>query len=448
MQSALVQRSYRASCPGCGAPVELRSARSTHAVCGFCRSTLLRQESGLAPAGQMAALFDDHSPLQCQATGRWQGQAFEVVGRLQYRGPAGPWSEWALLYADGASALLLEDHGAYVLAQVAQFEREPPPATALREGLRTVLTGQAFTVSSNEPVLVQAGEGELPAFAPPGTPFTRVTLRNEAGQVLWLLYGGERPIVFRGQAVGLPALRLQGLREASVREEQVRHLACPACGAPVVVQLASSRAATCSACHGVIDLTPGPDGERRHVTQDEPVPLLLPLGRVGRMSGVAWQVLGFRQREGHAPGEPQERFAWGEYLLYNHRRGFQFLACGPQGWHRIENLAGAPQLSPREQTATFTGREYRLAAHYEAHTVHVSGEFFWPVHRGQRSYIRRFARRGEGLLLQESGRRQQWVRLLPLRAANVARAFGLPSGSLDASEPPWLLRLLHWFAPV
>ena len=38
-----VQRHYRAPCPGCGAPVEFRSAQSTFAVCGYCQSTVVRQ---------------------------------------------------------------------------------------------------------------------------------------------------------------------------------------------------------------------------------------------------------------------------------------------------------------------------------------------------------------------------------------------------------------------
>ncbi len=79
------QRSYRAPCPGCGAPVEFRSAQSTHAVCGFCQSTVLRQGETLLRIGKMAELFDDHSPLQLQASGIWNNKPFTLVGRLQYK---------------------------------------------------------------------------------------------------------------------------------------------------------------------------------------------------------------------------------------------------------------------------------------------------------------------------------------------------------------------------
>ena len=62
-----LERVYRAPCPGCGAPVEFRSAQSTHAVCSFCRSTVVRDGDTLSRIGKMAELFEDHSPLQLLA---------------------------------------------------------------------------------------------------------------------------------------------------------------------------------------------------------------------------------------------------------------------------------------------------------------------------------------------------------------------------------------------
>ena len=87
------QRAYRAACPGCGAPVLFRSAQSTHAVCGYCHSTVVRQGEVLQRLGKLAELFDDHSLLQIGVTGKHKGMGFVVVGRLQYqargRGPNG-----------------------------------------------------------------------------------------------------------------------------------------------------------------------------------------------------------------------------------------------------------------------------------------------------------------------------------------------------------------------
>jgi len=77
------ERSYTAPCPGCGAPVEFRSAQSTHAVCSFCRSTVVRDGATLARIGKIAERFEDFSPLQLLARGLWQARPFTLVGRLR-----------------------------------------------------------------------------------------------------------------------------------------------------------------------------------------------------------------------------------------------------------------------------------------------------------------------------------------------------------------------------
>ena len=104
------QRYYRAPCPGCGAPVEFKSAQSTHAVCGYCQSTVVRSGDVLTRLGKMAELFDDHSPLQLMASGRIQLDGkdvpFTLIGRLQYKGDAGVWTEWAAFLNDGTLATL------------------------------------------------------------------------------------------------------------------------------------------------------------------------------------------------------------------------------------------------------------------------------------------------------------------------------------------------------
>ena len=94
------QRIYSAPCPGCGAAVEFRSAQSTHAVCAYCQSTVVRQGETLARIGKMAELFDDFSPLQLMATGRLEQRAFTLVGRLQYK--------YAVVFAQVRQAAVVE----------------------------------------------------------------------------------------------------------------------------------------------------------------------------------------------------------------------------------------------------------------------------------------------------------------------------------------------------
>ena len=76
----------------------------------------MRDGEALQRIGQVAELFDDHSPLQLGAAGRHQGAPFVLVGRLQYRYAEGTWNEWHALFDNGRSGWLSEDNGAYVFA--------------------------------------------------------------------------------------------------------------------------------------------------------------------------------------------------------------------------------------------------------------------------------------------------------------------------------------------
>ena len=84
------QRRYEAPCPGCSAPVPFQSAQSTHAVCAYCHSSVVRQADALARLGRIADEFTDYSPLKIGATGQWRGKAFTLVGRLQLGNAAAP----------------------------------------------------------------------------------------------------------------------------------------------------------------------------------------------------------------------------------------------------------------------------------------------------------------------------------------------------------------------
>ena len=416
------QRIYRAACPGCGAPVEFRSAQSTHAVCSFCHSTVVRDGAKLSRIGKMAELFDDHSPLQLMAAGRWQAKAFSLVGRLQYKAASGTWTEWIALFDDASTALLAEDNGAYVLTFPATASRELPPAAQFRVGAATAIAGKTFNISSNEQAALISAQGELSKLPPLGQQFPMVELRSADGEVLSIDYGSTPPSVTRGRAVLLDELQLTGLREESAKEDKGRQFSCPNCGAPVAVQLAESKSITCRACNSLIDLTQGIGSELLHAVQDEPVEPLIPLGTVGQLQGTAWQVVGFQHRMGEEPGG-EEQFGWSEYLLYNRTRGFVFLVDTEEGWSVVRPTTGSPSYVDGSSIAVYLGTKYQLKYSYNAHTSYVAGEFYWPVERGHKTYNRDFAKGNSLLSMEQTPREITWSSGNPIDSDKVAAAF-------------------------
>lgn len=433
MATPTPQRAYRAPCPGCGAPVEFKSAQSTHAVCAYCQSTVVRNGDTLQRIGKMAELFDDHSPLQLQASGTWQGQAFTLVGRLQYKYGEGTWTEWHALLADGSSAFLSEDNGAYVFTAT-QPPRALPEAKRFRVGATTAINGQLFVVASNQPVALISAQGELPRLPELGALHAMVELRSQSAgakageggaEVLSVDYSTQPPTLSRGQAVRLEDLKLSGLRDESVKGERGRQFDCPSCGACLTVQLGSSKTITCGSCHSLIDLSQGIGGELQHATQDEPVNPLIALGSTGQLQGVTWQVVGFQHRLGTDPADPDEHFGWEEYLLYNASRGFIFLVDSTEGWSIVKPATGAPVVSANGQSATYHGTRYALKESYTAQTGYVLGEFYWQVSRGQTTTNRDYASGKSLLSMEQSAQELTWSVGSAVSSDVIVKAFKL-----------------------
>ena len=405
--------------------MEFRSAQSTHAVCGFCQSTVVRQGDVLSRIGKMGELFDDHSPLQLFATGKYKDRNFTLIGRLQYKTAEGTWAEWNAMFDDGTSGWLAEDNGAYVFTQPSTQQQNMPPADRYVVGKQVGVNGKPFSVASNVSAALISAQGELPRLPPLGQAFQVVELRSASGEVISIDYTGIPPTVSQGTAVLLDDLALKGLKDASSKEEKGRQFNCPHCGAPVTVTLATSKSITCGSCNSVIDLSQGIGGELKSAIQDEPVQPLIPLGTLGQLQGVQWQVVGFQHRMGVVPGD-DEHFGWSEYLLYNQKRGFSFLVDSEEGWSLVRPTTGAPTMtSSSARSASYLGTNYTLKYSYTAETNYVCGEFYWVVQRGQKTENKDFANGKRLLSLEQTPTELVWSSGDQLASEVVAKAFKL-----------------------
>jgi hypothetical protein len=386
---------------------------------------VVRNGDVLQRIGKMAELFDDHSPLQLQASGTWNGKAFYLVGRLQYKYAEGSWTEWHALLADGSTGYLSEDNGAYVFTTTTPVQRVMPEAERFRVGATTAINGVSFSVASNAQVALVSAQGELPRLPALGASFAMVELRNAQAEVLSVDYSTQPPTVSLGKSVLLDDLKLSGLRDESVKDEKGRQFSCPNCGAALSLQLASSKSVTCGSCNSIIDVSQGIGGELKHAIQDEPVQPLIPLGSSGLLQGVQWQVVGFQHRMGYEATDPDEHFGWEEYLLYNAKRGFVFLVDATDGWSLVRPATGAPVVSSTGQNATYLGTRYQLMTSYTAETNYVVGEFYWQVSRGQKTSNRDYASGKSLLSMEQSPTELTWSVGGKIDSSVVANAFKL-----------------------
>lgn len=431
------QRAYRAACPNCGAPVEFASAASASAVCSFCRSTLVRDGDALRRIGVSAELFDDHSPLQLGASGRYQGAAFTLVGRLQYGYADGTWNEWHALFDSGKGGWLSEDNGAYVFAFDAPLQGVTPAADELVAGERRLVNGAAWNVASVTRAHLIAAQGELPR--PPrldGAEFVVVDLRNERDEVATLDYGDAAGVVWSiGRPVRLAELAMSGLSEASAKTLAGRSFQCPSCGAAVQLTLATTQSITCGQCKAVIDVSQGIGADLSHYAQDNAghdgaLPLIA-LGTSGRLTldgrELEWQVVGYQERcDIPGDGDDEQTF-WREYLLFNREEGFVFLVDSEDGWSWVKPLTGAPQV--RGDTAVWAQKTYRQRERYDAKVTWVLGEFYWRVRRDEVARVADYVGTGAASQRRLSSERTAteltWSEGAVLDAQAITRAFRL-----------------------
>ncbi len=441
------QRAYKAACPNCGAPVEFASAASASAVCGFCRSTLVRDGEALKRIGVSAELFDDHSPLQLGASGRYKGLAFTLVGRLQYGYADGTWNEWHALFDGGAggqrSGWLSEDNGAYVFAFDGAWPPDAPPdeAAALRLGVgrSAQVDGRAWTVASIARAHLIAAQGELPQAPRLEGQFTVVDLRNVQDEVGTLDYSNpQRPQWSSGRPVRLAELQMSGLASGSAEKTLGgRSFECPGCGAALDIKLATTQAITCPQCNTVTDVSKGIGGELDHYRQNNSgaggLQPLIPLGSSGTLAlgtpePAPWQVVGYMERcDLPAPGDDDEQVFWREYLLYNREHGFAFLVDSEEdGWSWVRPITGTP--SGQGSPVQWRGTSYVKRWTYRARVTWVQGEFYWRVRRNEEAQVSDYHGAGKDsakrLSMEQTAGEVVWSAGQTLDAVLVAKAFG------------------------
>jgi ribosomal protein S27AE len=442
--------------------VRFQSPVSVFAVCGFCRSQVVRDGATLSRIGESAEVFDDHGALKLGATGRFKGLAFTLVGRRQLRSAGGVWSEWHALFdsalGDAASAeadtvaprsgWLSEDNGRYVFAFESELREPPPASTDLRVGDGLSVDGRLWSVASVVVATLVASEGELPGVPRRSGGFVVADLRSTTGDVATLEYADpQAPSWSVGQAVAISELSMQGLAEGpSEGTVAGRSLACPNCGNAITLALSDTRSVVCGQCEAVVDVSQGLGSELQFHTQTTgTVSPLIPLGTVGRLavpdhrqsqaktSVQPWQAVGYAERcTLREPGSDDEQTFWRETLLYHRTEGFAFLVDSEDGWSLVRPITGVPLRAG--SNVKLGGVLYRQAWTYTSRVTHVLGEFYWPVVKDQRTRHTDFVGTGahpNWRLNREqtgSGRDEEvtWSVGETVDAEQVRRAFGLP----------------------
>lgn len=200
-------------CPHCGAPIRFKTSICLLAVCAHCSSLVRRKDLDVEKLGEVAQLQPDGSPLQLGSRGKHQGDAFEVVGRLQMSTGGTIWNEWSIVFADGKQGWLGEAQGQYAVSFQAEAPGGVPGHGKLRVGAKLELGGQVFRVRDLLQAEYLSAQGELPFRPPLGEKVPSADLVAPGRKFATLDYSEVKPLLFLGEYEEFDDLHFSGLRE-------------------------------------------------------------------------------------------------------------------------------------------------------------------------------------------------------------------------------------------
>jgi hypothetical protein len=372
----------KAPCPACAAPVEFKAPGSMVAICPFCSTAVARGDKALEDHGKVSDLVDTQSPLALGIKGKFRGKPFRLVGRLQYRHPAGGvWDEWYAQFPNGKWGLVSEAQGRFYMTfeQSLKAGSSWPSIDTFEPGNKVTLKDTEFTVAEVSSATVASAEGEIPfPFEPNGThPF--VDLYGPDGQFVSLDYGNEGSKAYFGWQVSLDEIGFAGLKpnDREGRTVEAKKVSCPNCAGSLELRAPDeTMRVTCPFCNSLLDCNQG-NLEFLETLKAKVAPLI-ELGSTGTIDDIEYTLIGFMQRS----VTHDRKYYWTEYLLYNPAIGFHWLVNASGHWSIAKPLSPA-EVHDYKSEALYDGKTYKLFERGMAQVEYVLGEFYWKVEIGE-----------------------------------------------------------------
>jgi hypothetical protein len=423
-----------ALCPNCGAALRFTWSGSVQTVCSHCRSIVVRHDVDLQRVGEVSDPPPDTSPIQLGTTGRFDGRAFEVIGRLAYQYDGGAWSEWHLLFGDGETGWLSDAQLRYaVYERVTESVTLPSPGEVVI-GSTVSWRQRRFDVVAITDARYRGTEGELPFESWDRDVERFVDLRGEGPAVGTIDYSDDVTALYVGRAASFEDLGLRNLRDVDrTNAVPVGALKCGQCAAPLVIKApGQSQSVVCGHCGSIADATDPNVAVLQTVDKRVRITPRIPLGSSGDWHGARYEVIGFQRRTITVEGTD---YSWHEYVLFNPLHGFRYLSEYGGHWNDIAVLDETPSGSNLDAHASreLRGRTYRHFQSALARTTFVLGEFPWVVNVGEAVEVHDYVAPPFLLSREGTAKESTWSLGTYTRGEAIWRAFSLEGAPPSAS---------------
>lgn len=435
----------QAQCPSCGSSIPFKSQLSAYAVCAACQTLVVRKDVSVSSVGTVATLLADGSLLQVGTQGTYQGNAFEILGRIQVAlgpkaQPSAIWNEWYASFANGVNGWIGEALGEYFVSFLEKASGLPREDD-LNFGQSIGLGDTRYVVTAIAEGTAVSFEGELPFVMSTEYKATMVDLQSCTGKAASIDYSEDPPLLFRGQWCTfdeLKFLRLRGAEEDDagprLAERNLKSMKCSSCGAPIELHAAGlTQTIVCQFCDAVLDLQQDETFSQalRFEQAKNKVPAAIPLGTEGNLPGLARAVrcIGYMRRSTKVDGVT---YRWSEYLLYEQTLGYRWLTESQGHWTLLSPLHklparpnGQPVGIPTGENVSVDGTTYKHFQTTRAVVDYVAGEFYWRVRVGEGSVVNDYVAPPAIVSSDVAQLEVNWSQGTYLSGATVWKAFGL-----------------------
>lgn len=418
-------------CPTCGSPLTFEVGSSRAAVCRFCNTLVVRRGQDFESIGKVADLTPTGTRIALGATGRYLGERFTVVGRLQLEWTQGVWDEWYVSFPDERWGWLAEAGGQYYLTFGA-LSAEIPARHTLGPGHEIELGRHGrFVVTDIKEARVVSASGELPEEVPLEGVVHSVDLEGPNDTFATIDYGqkGDRPELFVGKELPLDAIDVQKGAESAIPEQgpEGEAIVCQNCGAPLTIRVPGQTVRlVCGSCNALLDGKKKVGRVIRVLEKHREEPPIA-IGRKGKLRGLEVMVVGWMRRDCEVD---HIHYPWDELLLYDPKTtALSWLVCADGHWSIARAISAGDVLALGNE-AHYKDKRYRRYSSVIGVCEYVLGEFPWKVKIGEMAQLDDYIAPPEGLSAEHTEGELNWSHVEHLEAGEVAEAFGLDPGDL------------------
>lgn len=371
------------TCPGCGALLQFKNAATLVVVCPFCNSSSRRAGQKIELIGKVAEVAPIASPFTLGSMGRIKNVSWTIVGQVQLDHGRGPWNEWCISLGDGSWAWLAEAQGEYYITRALPEDTEAPDFDQLKLEGTVPLSGDDFVVTEIGTGTIFAARGELPFELRVGEAFKYADLDgpNEGFATIDYGSGNVADVVYKGRSYTFEELGFDaGASPAPpVQGTSTSRIACPSCGASIVIQdINHAKRAGCESCGAIMDPR-STDAKVLSIAERYKQSFVLPIGGSGEFRGQRYDILAFIERSVRVEGV---RYRWGEYLLRRGDGAYRWLSEVRGHWSFITPVNRAKVIA-RKSTVQFNNMTFKHFTSGNPRVDVVVGEVYWEVFAGE-----------------------------------------------------------------